>query len=96
MGLHKKKQRASIEDMNDTNKIIVVVTLSVSFLINSLMFGWEATRRSADEIYKINQSVFSPFKGSSLTDNDKIKSCLDGGGMPNYQSGTFVDCKKNK
>ena len=81
--------------MSNEIKIIITITACLSFLANSLMFGWEATRRTADEIYKINQSMFSPFKGSTLNDSDKIKSCLDGGGMPNYNGGVFVDCKTN-
>lgn len=78
---------------NDTLKIIIVVTISLSFLINSVLFGWEATRRSAEDVATINNS-------KQIINNDedtsaKIQSCVDGGGLPNYHKGHFVDCKKN-
>lgn len=69
--------------------ILVTVTLCISFLINSLMFGWEATRRSGDEIMKINSS--------SLVDVDaREDACIRADGVPSYFRGKFQDCSEKK
>lgn len=71
--------------------LIVIITLCLSFALNSIFFGWEATRRSADDVVKINHSL------RHIEENvaEKIQSCIDGGGIPDYYQGKFQDCKKN-
>lgn len=71
-------------------KWIITSTLCASFLVNSIMFGWEATRRTADDVAKINTSQRIVVDSSS-----KEQACIDGGGMPDYYDGKFSDCKKN-
>ena len=78
--------------MKETIILIVVITLCFSFALNSIFFGWEATRRSADDVVKINYSERDPYEEFS----EEIQSCIDGGGLPNYYQGKFQDCKKNK
>ena len=79
-------------EQKDLRKLIILVAISISFLLNSILFGWEATRRNADDVAKINQSY--QYTGERVSLEEKIKSCLDGGGLPNYDGGTFSDCKK--
>ena len=79
--------------MSTETKVIIIITLCLSFLINSIMFGWEATRRDANNVAKINQS--NPcFENKDTSHKEQL--CIDGGGMPNYSNGKFVDCKRNK
>ena len=71
---------------------VIVVTFCISFLANSVMVGWEKTRRSAEELRII--------KTLQLEDiSTKAQSCIDGGGMPDYSSAggkaLFTGCKKN-
>ena len=58
--------------MSETNKIIITVGVVIAFVTNAIMFGWEATRRSADDLVKINQKDFS--------DEQLSKKCADEGG----------------
>lgn len=78
-------------EFNKIAILIIVITLCFSFSLNSLLFVWEATRRSADDVAKINQSA------RQIEENiaEKVQSCIDGGGIPDYYNGKFQDCKKN-
>ena len=71
--------------------LIVIITICFSFALNSIFFGWEATRRSADDVAKINQS--NTYQQENVV--EKVQSCIDGGGIPDYYQGEFQDCKKN-
>lgn len=81
--------------MTDDNitgiSVTITITLCLCLLINSILFTWEATRRSADDVVKIN--ISKPAK-LELSDSAKIKSCIDSGGMPNYDGGDFMDCRR--
>lgn len=75
-------------------KYIFASTVCFIAIMMTTMFTWEATRRSADEWAKINQSNFQVVNSSDiLTTKDKIQSCIDGGGVPNYDGGFFADCR---
>ena len=74
--------------MKEQIKIIFLVIFGTPFIIISIMFTWEATRRSADDVAKINQS----HREATF---EKIQSCIDGGGMPAYYKNQFRGCKKN-
>lgn len=77
--------------MRETIILIVVITLCFSFALNSLLFVWETTRRSADDVAKIIQSR----KRAQQDYSEEIQSCINGGGIPDYYQGEFQDCKKN-
>lgn len=55
--------------------VILSIAIGTSFLINSIMFTWEATRRSADDQVKINISMVE--KDDS---REKEDACIRGGG----------------
>lgn len=78
--------------MNNEIKIIITSTLCFIAIMTSMMFSWEATRRSSDEWAKIYTSKIE----KTIPDEEKIKSCIDGGGIPNYDSGHFMDCRINQ
>ena len=78
--------------MTETNKIIIVVGIVFSFVVNSIMFGWEATRRNADEIVKINAKVMV----DRVEVQRKAKECVDAGGLPKYNGELFWNCDRNK
>ena len=73
----------------DTIAIILTSSICISFIISSVMFAEEMTRRNADELVKINLSKLEKDTSS------KEQACIDGGGMPDYYEGRFSDCKKN-
>ena len=79
--------------MTETNKIIIVVGIVFSFIVNSIMFGWEATRRNADDVVKINSKV-------GIDEQEvqrKAKECLDAGGLPDYyDTGAWENCDKKQ
>ena len=65
--------------------IIVVTALSLSFLVNTIMFTYEATRRSADDLVKI-ESV-------KVQDDTKARVCKEQGGETRYSlDGAFIGC----
>ncbi len=77
--------------MSEANKTIIVVGVVFSFVINSIMFGWEATRRNADDVAKINSKVDIDKQEVQR----KAKECLDAGGLPDYfTSGDWENCDK--
>ena len=75
--------------MSETNKIIIVVGIVFSFSVNAIMFGWEATRRTADDLVKINNKE----------NNTDIlsKKCHDEGGKVVINGyGNYARCDYNK
>ena len=77
--------------MNDTNKTIVVVGVMISFVINTIMFGWEATRKTADELVKITSVQTIDW----IEVQRKAKECVDAGGLPDYfPNGNWENCNK--
>lgn len=75
--------------------VSIISSLCIVFIFEAIIFGLQETRRSADEIATINQSRIRPQTRDGLSDAEKIQSCLDGGGLPNYYSGNFTDCRTN-
>ena len=69
-------------------RIIATVAIAIVFVVDGIMVGWEATRRSADDETKIRQSY-------RIVEDTTAKErlCLEGGGLPNYDRGGFVDCR---
>ena len=75
--------------MSETNKIIIVFSLCSAFVVNAVMFGWEATRRSADEMVKRNQAGNIDKKEVER----KAKECIGAGGLPDYyDNGNWENC----
>lgn len=74
------------------NKIIaftVVLTLCVSFLINSVNITRKYTRRTADELVKIS--------GIDREKSEKVeRDCVANGGKPYYYGGHATDCDYKK
>jgi len=76
--------------ISDTLILIIVVSICLSFFINSILFTWEATRRSADDIAKIQ------FAKKQMSESLKweVEQCKESGGIPNfYGGGKAVNCK---
>ena len=71
------------------NSIIITVSLSTSFLISSVMFAEESTRRTADELVKINTNA-------AINEANIISDCMDSGGIPVYSKGEFYNCNNHK
>lgn len=77
--------------MSEENKTIIVVSLCIAFIVNSIMFGWEATRRSADELQKIEIINLMP-QAEIIR---KGKECVKAGGLPDYyDDGSWQRCEQ--
>lgn len=70
--------------------IIVVSSLCFSFIINSFMFVSEATRRTADEIQKINISSYQEYYEAIRYQTEK---CVEAGGLPEIASDGKLNCR---
>ena len=67
------------------DKTIVVIALCLLFLVNSTLITIKYTRRSADELVKINQS-----------ENKEQIACLEGNGNWTTGVGAYYFCQPKK
>ena len=75
--------------MSETNKIIITVSVCISFIVNSIMFGWELTRRTADDLVKINNQ-------ENNTDILSKKCHDEGGKVLTNGLNRYLRCDYNK
>jgi hypothetical protein len=78
-------------NINEQIKMMIATTCCIMALFSSTMYTWKNTRRSGDEWATMR---FAPKDPMSISDAEKIKSCVDSGGLPDYWEGIFKDCKK--
>lgn len=79
--------------MKNEIKLIITITLCLMAIATDVMFVDKITRRSGEEWAIMNQSKIDV--NATTIEERKIKSCLDGGGLPNYYQGVFEDCRTN-
>lgn len=63
--------------------LLITITLCSSFLVNSILFGWEATRRPAEDFPKMSAETAR-----------QEENCIQAGGLPNYHGSSFTYCGK--
>ena len=76
----------------EINKTIIIASLCFSFIVNSIMFGWEATRRSAEDETKI-MSAQSIKQLLSQENQTLADMCLKANGKPEIGNDGRMNCK---
>ena len=81
-----------LQTNNELLKFILVFALAFSFLINSVLFTMKKTRRSADDVVKINISIDTT-KNTYVDDYD-ARNCKKADGDVQYDViGDYIGCK---
>lgn len=76
--------------MSETNKTIIIIFLGFVALINLTMAFWAFTRRSADDLVKIEKAHWDIVKEKL---GKEAQDCKESGGIVEYYSES-INCKK--
>ena len=82
--------------MKEIGRLIIIITLCISFFVNSILLVSEGTRRTAEELKVVNEIKSQEKESKHNRLLSEAELCVESGGRPEFSNtGDSTDCKRN-